>query len=99
MLIIKVDMPCTKHVDHPCHFYLYSLQRFQEAEHVFQQVLQLDVNCEDAQFELSRVRVHILMDMGFTQSLSEIAVRTYSTVQQALEALLAGKGRKRDGLS
>jgi hypothetical protein len=31
--------------------------------------------------------------MGFTPSLSEQAVRTYGTVQQALEALLAGKGK------
>ena len=60
---------------------------------MFQQVLKLDPEVEEAQFELARVRVQILIDMGFTRSLSEQAVRTYSTVQQALEALLAGKGR------
>jgi len=70
---------------------LNGLKRFQEAEQVFQQVLKLDPVCEDAQFELARVRVQILMDMGFSQSMSEQAVRTYETVQQALEALLAGK--------
>ncbi|XP_057306307.1 uncharacterized protein LOC130644641 isoform X2 [Hydractinia symbiolongicarpus] len=70
---------------------LTGLKRFQEAEQVFQQVLKLDPVCEDAQFELARVRVQILIDMGFTPSLSDQAVRTYGTVQQALEALLAGK--------
>lgn len=55
-------------------------------------MLKLDPVCEDAQFELARVRVQILIDMGFTPSLSDQAVRTYGTVQQALEALLAGKG-------
>lgn len=70
---------------------LNGLKRFQEAEQVFQQVLKLDPICEDAQFELARVRVQILMDMGFSQSMSEQAVRNYETVQQALEALLTGK--------
>ena len=56
-------------------------------------MLKLDPVCEDAQFELVRVRVQILIDMGFTPSLSEQAVRTYSTVQQALEALLTGKSK------
>lgn len=56
-------------------------------------MLKLDPDCEDAQFELVRVRVQILIDMGFTPSLSEQAVRTYSTVQQALEALLTGKSK------
>lgn len=70
---------------------LTGLKRSQEAEQVFQQVLKLDPVCEDAQFELGRVRVQILIDMGFTHQLSEQAVRTYGTVQQALEALLAGK--------
>jgi len=76
---------------------LTGLNRFQEAEQVFQQVLKLDPGCEDAQFELARVRVQILIDMGFTPSLSEQAVRTYSTVQQALEALLAGKVSDEEG--
>ena len=61
---------------------------------MFHQVLKLDPVCEDAVFELVRVRVQILIDMGFTQALSEQAVRTYGTVQQALEALLAGKGEQ-----
>jgi len=76
---------------------LTGLKRFQEAEQVFQQVLKLDPVCEDAQFELARVRVQILIDMGFTQILSEQAVRTYGTVQQALEALLAGKVSDEEG--
>lgn len=76
---------------------LTGLKRFQEAEQVFQKVLKLDPVCEDAQFELARVRVQILIDMGFSQSMSEQAVRTYSTVQQALEALLAGKVSDEEG--
>ena len=35
-------------------------QRYQEAEEAFQNVLTLDMECLDAQFELEKVRVRIL---------------------------------------
>lgn len=69
---------------------LTGLERYQEAEEAFQHVLQLDADCPDAQFELAKVRVRILTDMGFDVSLAEESVRKYGTVQFALEALLAG---------
>ncbi|XP_065653385.1 coiled-coil domain-containing protein 39-like isoform X2 [Hydra vulgaris] len=77
---------------------LTGLKRFQEAEQVFQHVLTLDPVCDDAQYELLKVRVQIFTDMGFAQPLSEQAVRTYGNVQQALEALLAGKVSDEDDL-
>eukprot|EP00112_Aurelia_sp_Birch-Aquarium-sp1_P006325 Seg1700.7 transcript_id=Seg1700.7/GoldUCD/mRNA.D3Y31 product="Tetratricopeptide repeat protein 31" protein_id=Seg1700.7/GoldUCD/D3Y31 len=69
---------------------LTGLERYQEAEEAFQNVLTLDSECPDAQFELEKVRVRILTDMGFQRPLAEESVRTHGTVQSALEALLAG---------
>ena len=34
--------------------------------------------------------------MGFPQNQSEAAIQAYGTVQAALEALLAGKGKEND---
>jgi len=35
----------------------------------------------------------IYQEMGFPQSQSELAIQAFGTVQAALEALLAGKGK------
>ncbi|XP_015765487.1 PREDICTED: uncharacterized protein LOC107344346 [Acropora digitifera] len=66
-------------------------QLYSDAEKSFAQVLKLDKHCEDAMFELARVRVQQLEEMGFAQNQSEAAIQAYGTVQAALEALLAGK--------
>ncbi|RMX49338.1 hypothetical protein pdam_00014436 [Pocillopora damicornis] len=70
---------------------LAGLKLYSDAESSFAQVLKLDKHCEDAMFELARVRVQQLEEMGFPQSQSEAAIQAYGTVQAALEALLAGK--------
>ena len=36
--------------------------------------------------------VGCLQSMGFTSSLSELALKEYKTVQAAIDAILAGKG-------
>ncbi|XP_065071411.1 uncharacterized protein LOC135696066 isoform X1 [Rhopilema esculentum] len=77
---------------------LMGLERYQEAEAAFQHVLTLDAECPDAQFELEKVRVRILTDMGFQPALAKDSVRIHGTVQAALEALLAGNVvRRNDG--
>lgn len=70
---------------------LAGLKLYSDAETSFAQVLKLDKHCEDAMFELARVRVQQLEEMGFPQSQSEAAIQAFGTVQAALEALLAGK--------
>ncbi|XP_074613520.1 uncharacterized protein LOC141873405 [Acropora palmata] len=70
---------------------LTGLKLYSDAEKSFAQVLKLDKHCEDAMFELARVRVQQLEEMGFAQNQSEAAIQAYGTVQAALEALLAGK--------
>jgi len=69
---------------------LIGLERYQEAEEAFHTVLTLDKECPDAQFELEKVRVRILTDMGFQKPFAEESVKIHGTVQSALEALLAG---------
>ncbi|CAG5136004.1 unnamed protein product [Candidula unifasciata] len=69
---------------------LAGLKMYVEAETAFMQVLKLDKNCDDAHAELLRVKTHQLMDMGFSQSQSEAAIKKYGTVQTALDSLLAG---------
>ena len=56
------------------------------------QVLKLDRNCEDATQELLRVRTHQLTEMGFSRAQAEAAIHQFSTVQLALDSLLAGVG-------
>lgn len=70
---------------------LAGLKLYSDAESSFAQVLKLDKQCEDAMFELARVRVQQLEEMGFPQNQSEAAIQAFGTVQAALEALLAGK--------
>lgn len=126
---------------------LILFQLYSDAEKSFAQVLKLDKHCEDAMFELARVRVQqlevrkgrswmkknpfksnlcwiwgqdkwliphqedkasfdcnyvvisiifapfLVQEMGFAQNQSEAAIQAYGTVQAALEALLAGKGK------
>ncbi|BFZ02346.1 hypothetical protein BsWGS_05384 [Bradybaena similaris] len=69
---------------------LAGLKMYVEAETAFMQVLKLDKNCDDAHTELLRVKTHQLMDMGFSQSQSEAAIKKYGSVQAALDSLLAG---------
>ncbi|KAK3730414.1 hypothetical protein RRG08_034737 [Elysia crispata] len=71
---------------------LAGLKKFGDAEKSFMQVLKLDINCEDAVAELARVRTHQLMDMGFSRSQSEAAIKKHGSVQSALDSLLAGVG-------
>jgi len=69
---------------------LAGLEKYVEAEQAFIQVLKLDRNCDDGMQELLRVRTHQIMEMGFAKPQAEAAVRQHSSVQHALDSLLAG---------
>ncbi|XP_056004888.1 uncharacterized protein LOC125657853 isoform X2 [Ostrea edulis] len=69
---------------------LAGLRMFSEAEDAFTQVLKLDKNCDDAVQELLRVRIRQITEMGFSRSQAEEAIKKHSTVQAALDSLLAG---------
>ncbi|XP_005100007.2 uncharacterized protein LOC101855261 [Aplysia californica] len=69
---------------------LAGLKMFSDAEKAFMQVLKLDKNCDDAVTELLEVRTHLLMDMGFSKSRSEAAIKKHDSVQAALDSLLTG---------
>lgn len=73
---------------------LAGLRMFSEAEDAFTQVLKLDKNCEDAVQELLRVRIHQIVEMGFSRYQAEEAIKKFSTVQGALDSLLAGVAEK-----
>nr|XP_022340474.1 nucleolin-like isoform X1 [Crassostrea virginica] len=69
---------------------LAGLSMYSEAEDAFTQVLKLDKNCDDAVQELLRVRIHQIEDMGFSSAQAKEAIKKFSTVQAALDSLLAG---------
>lgn len=54
---------------------------------------------DKASFDCNNVVINIVFvpflvqEMGFAQNQSEAAIQAYGTVQAALEALLAGKGK------
>ncbi|XP_067909208.1 uncharacterized protein [Heterodontus francisci] len=54
-------------------------------------VLQLDKDCEDAVHELFRVRMFRLMNMGFSQQQSLMALQQHRTVEAALDSYLVLK--------
>ncbi|BFY97537.1 hypothetical protein BsWGS_00577 [Bradybaena similaris] len=69
---------------------LAGLKMYPESEKAFLQVLKLDKNCDEAVSELFHVRTRQLMDMGFSSSQSEAALKKHGSVQAAMDSLLAG---------
>ncbi|XP_060698212.1 uncharacterized protein zgc:123010 isoform X4 [Hemiscyllium ocellatum] len=67
---------------------LVGIKRYAEAESAFELVLQLDKDCDDAVKELFKVRMFRLMNMGFTQQQSLMALQQYQTVEAALDSHL-----------
>ncbi|XP_043568947.1 uncharacterized protein zgc:123010 isoform X2 [Chiloscyllium plagiosum] len=67
---------------------LVGIKRYAEAESAFELVLQLDKDCDDAVKELFKVRMFRLMNMGFTQQQSLMALQQYQTVEAALHSRL-----------
>ncbi|XP_067858150.1 uncharacterized protein zgc:123010 isoform X2 [Heptranchias perlo] len=70
---------------------LFGIKRYAEAETAFEVVLQLDKDCDDAVNELFKVRILRLMNMGFTQQQSLMALQEYRTVEAALDSHLVLK--------
>ncbi|XP_078421234.1 uncharacterized protein LOC144694550 isoform X1 [Cetorhinus maximus] len=70
---------------------LLGIKKYAEAESAFQVVLQLDKDCDDAVHELFKVRMFRLMNMGFTQQQSLIALQQHRTVEAALDSHLVLK--------
>lgn len=67
---------------------LAGLKQYVEAESLFETVLKMDNDCEEAKQELQRVRLEQLMDMGFTKLQAEVAIIQHKSVSAALDALL-----------
>ncbi|XP_078079218.1 uncharacterized protein LOC144500344 [Mustelus asterias] len=65
---------------------LLGIKRYTEAESAFEVVLQLDKDCDDAVTELFKVRMFRLMNMGFTQQQSLMALQQHQTVEAALDS-------------
>uniref|UniRef100_UPI00398ED6AA uncharacterized protein n=1 Tax=Pristiophorus japonicus TaxID=55135 RepID=UPI00398ED6AA len=65
---------------------LLGIKRYAEAESAFEVVLQLDKDCDDAVNELFKIRILRLMNMGFTQQQSLMALRQHRSVEAALDS-------------
>ncbi|XP_068220147.1 uncharacterized protein [Palaemon carinicauda] len=70
---------------------LRGLGKYIDAESAFEEVLRLDKGCQEAQEEIRKVRIVRLVEMGFTERQANSAIRKYTNVQPALDALLAGE--------
>ncbi|RNA27845.1 Tetratricopeptide repeat 31 [Brachionus plicatilis] len=69
---------------------LYGLKYYKEAEEAYETVSTIE-NIDDPELEeeLYKVRSLQLQEMGFSKTQSESAIKSYGTVQAALEAILA----------
>ncbi|XP_038678274.1 tetratricopeptide repeat protein 31 isoform X1 [Scyliorhinus canicula] len=65
---------------------LLGIKRYAEAESALEMVLRLDKDCDDAVNELFKVRMLRLMNMGFTQQQSLMALQQHQTVEAALDS-------------
>lgn len=66
---------------------LAGVKKYAEAIEAFQQVLEIDDSCEDAEFELLQIQTKLMMERGFTQQQCEETLKLYGSFEQALEAL------------
>jgi len=73
---------------------LKGLAKYVESEGAFEQVLQLDKGCEEAQMELINVRINRIAEMGFTEQEAKLAIKKYLHVQPAVDSLMAGEFRE-----
>ncbi|XP_076042543.1 uncharacterized protein LOC143026293 isoform X2 [Oratosquilla oratoria] len=69
---------------------LRGLGRWIDAESAFEHVLRLDRRCEEAQQEITKVRIIRIKEMGFSDHQAKAAIKRHIFVQPALDALLAG---------
>ncbi|CAL4124280.1 unnamed protein product, partial [Meganyctiphanes norvegica] len=73
---------------------LKGLTKYIESERAFEQVLQLDKGCEEAQMELINVRISRIVEMGFTEQEAKQAIKKHIHVQPAVDALMSGEFRE-----
>ncbi|CAJ1074616.1 tetratricopeptide repeat protein 31 isoform X2 [Xyrichtys novacula] len=73
---------------------LCGLKRYYEASLIYQDVLKLEQS-SDAMQELKRAQTLHLMEMGFTWAQSSEALKTHSTLEEAVEALFGGDSSPR----
>ncbi|XP_033843950.1 stress-induced-phosphoprotein 1 [Periophthalmus magnuspinnatus] len=70
---------------------LCGLKKYYEASLAYVDVLKLDSTSQEAVVELKRAQTLHLMEMGFTWTQSNNALKTHSTLEEALEALFNGE--------
>lgn len=73
---------------------LKGLTKYVESEGAFEQVLQLDKGCEEAQMELINVRINRIVEMGFSENEAKSAIKKYLHVQPAVDSLMSGEFRE-----
>ena len=73
---------------------LKGLTKYTESQEAFEQVLQLDKGCEEAQIELINIRINRIVEMGFTENEAKSAINNHLHVQSAIDSLRAGEIRK-----
>lgn len=66
---------------------LSGLKRYYEASLIYQQVLKLESTSNEAKQELKRAQTLHLMELGFSWAQSSVALKTYATLEEAVEAL------------
>ncbi|XP_032898292.1 tetratricopeptide repeat protein 31 [Amblyraja radiata] len=66
---------------------LAGVKKYAEAIEAFQQVLEIDDSCEDAEFELLQIQTKLMMERGFTQQQCEETLKLCGSQERALEAL------------
>ncbi|XP_078138852.1 uncharacterized protein LOC139911381 [Centroberyx gerrardi] len=70
---------------------LMGLKRYGEAEKAMEQVLKLDLDCEEASSELFNCRVLQLMELGFEEVQSILLLEKFITVQAVLASAEAAR--------
>ncbi|XP_039994175.1 uncharacterized protein si:dkey-33c12.4 [Xiphias gladius] len=76
---------------------LCGLKRYYEASLIYREVLKLESSSAEATQELKRAQTLHLMEMGFTWAQSTEALKTHTTLEEAVEALFGGDSNQGPG--
>ncbi|XP_068435846.1 uncharacterized protein [Clinocottus analis] len=76
---------------------LCGLKRYYEASLIYKEVLELESSSAEATHELKRAQTLHLMEMGFTWAQSSEALKSHSTLEQAVEALFGEERHQSPG--
>ncbi|XP_029349821.1 stress-induced-phosphoprotein 1 [Echeneis naucrates] len=76
---------------------LCGLKKYYEASLIYKEVLNLDSSSAEATQELKRAQTLHLMEMGFNWAQCTEALKTHSTLEEAVEALFGGDSQRDPG--